>query len=99
MLCAIYKSSKKADTYLYIPKRDNFEDIPKALLDTFGKPIFVTLLALNKKPKVAGKPSKELQEILESKGFYLQLPPKTEDLLAKHRLDLGLNENPDVKFN
>lgn len=99
MLCAIYKSPKKADTYLYIPGRDKFEDVPAALLDTFGKPIFVTLLALNKKPKVAGKPSKELQDILTSKGFYLQLPPKPEDLLAKHRSDLGLSETPDVKFN
>ncbi|GBL03438.1 YcgL domain-containing protein [Glaciecola sp. KUL10] len=99
MLCAIYKSSKKADTYLYIPKKDYFEDIPKALMETFGQPIFVTLLALNKKPKVAGKPSIELQEILVQQGFYLQLPPKPEDLLAKHRKDLGLSETPDVKFN
>ena len=99
MLCAIYKSSKKADTYLYIKEREVFDDVPKALMDTFGKPIFVTLLALSKKPQVAGKPSPEMQKILLEKGFYLQLPPKAEDLLAKHRSDLGLSETPDVKFN
>lgn len=28
MLCSIYKSSKKEGTYLYIPKKDDFSQVP-----------------------------------------------------------------------
>ncbi len=39
MLCSIYKSPKKEGTYLYIPKRDDFSQVPDTLKQMFGKPI------------------------------------------------------------
>ena len=36
MLCVIYKSPKKAQTYLFIKQRDKFEDVPEALMAMFG---------------------------------------------------------------
>ncbi len=53
MLCAVYKSRKKADTYLYINKRDDFSEVPKMLLETFGLPKFVMLVPLHKPRKIA----------------------------------------------
>lgn len=80
MLCAIYKSPKKEGMYLYIEKRDRFEDLPEGLLEVFGKPIFVMLFNLKgKKNLVQAANEKVLQEI-EEKGFYLHLPPKTDNL-------------------
>ena len=46
MLCAIYKSTKKEGMYLYVEKRDQFDKVPDALLNAFGKPIFVMLFNL-----------------------------------------------------
>lgn len=87
MLVAVYKSTKKADTYLYLPKRDDFSHIPKALLDTFGKAVFVMLLPLQKRNKLAQVDINKLKSELEEKGFYLQLPPPQENLLKVHLAD------------
>lgn len=85
MLVAVYKSSKKADTYLYLPKRDDFSLVPKALIEMFGKPIFVMLVPLMKRSSVALIDSKKLQAELEQHGFYLQIPPPVDNLLKQHR--------------
>jgi len=90
-LCAVYKSPKKADTYLYIEKRDDFSDVPEALMHTFGSPIFVTLVPLSKHEHIANISRSSFIEKVKEHGFYLQLPPKEKSLLALHRESLGLN--------
>ena len=47
MLCAIYKSSKKEGAYLYIPKKDDFSQVPDALMQMFGKPTMVMMIKLD----------------------------------------------------
>ncbi len=98
MLCAVYKSLKKADTFLYVEKRDDFSKVPKGLLETFGTPIFVILINTEKKTSVAGLAQSDFIRKFEENKFYLQLPPKTEDLMEAHRLANGLDKVPDVKF-
>jgi uncharacterized protein YcgL (UPF0745 family) len=98
MLCAVYKSRKKADTYLYINKRDDFSEVPKMLLETFGLPKFVMLVPLHKPRKVANISIEKLTKNLREKGYYLQIPPTEESLLSQHRRSQGLNEQPDKKF-
>ena len=98
MLCAVYKSSKKADTYLYVPKKADFSDVPQVLLDMFGKPIFVMLIPMHKERKIGPISTKQLAEALQDKGFYLQLPPSEDSLLVKHRRQQGLSDQPDKKF-
>jgi uncharacterized protein YcgL (UPF0745 family) len=98
MLCAVYKSRKKADTYLYINKRDDFSEVPKMLLETFGLPKFVMLVPLHKPRKIANISIEKLTKNLKEKGFYLQIPPTEESLLSQHRRSQGLNEQPDKKF-
>ena len=46
MFCAIYKSSKKEGAYLYIPKKDDFSQVPDTLMQMFGKPIMVMVVKL-----------------------------------------------------
>lgn len=89
MLCAIYKSSKKTETYLYVEKRDDFSKVPAPLLASFGRPSFVLMFNLaGNKPLVNAEKEKVLQEV-QDKGFYLQLPPRQENLLAVHRNQQG----------
>ena len=91
MLCAIYKSSKKQDTYLYIPGRDDFSKVPEALLKTFGTPVFMMIMPLKKDRKLGQVDIHKLRTELKTKGFYLQLPPPTENLLKTHLQQQNLN--------
>jgi uncharacterized protein len=84
VLCAVYKSSKKAETYLYVPGRDDFQRVPKALLQTFGSPIFLMIMPLKAERKLAQVDVAKLRSELSEKGYYLQLPPPEENLLSAH---------------
>lgn len=98
MLCAVYKTRKKDSMYLYVPKKGHFDDVPDVLMDMFGKPELVTLVALDKHEKLAGVEKQNLVDAFNDKGFYLQMPPKVDSLLEQHREALGLSKMPDKKF-
>ncbi|WP_115718085.1 YcgL domain-containing protein [Gallaecimonas mangrovi] len=89
MLCAVYKSAKKVDTYLYVPGKGDFSQVPAELLEMFGAPVFVTQLLLNSERKLARMTADQMKAHLEEKGFYLQLPPPQEDLLKTFRASQG----------
>ena len=84
MLCAVYKSSKKSETYLYVLGRNDFSKVPEALLKTFGKPVFMMIMPLKKDRVMARVQIDKLRTDLKINGFYLQLPPPTENLLKIH---------------
>lgn len=98
MLCAVYKSQKHEGMYLYVPNKDNFDDVPDVLKDKFGKPELVTILSLDKREKLGSVDKQKLVSELKEKGFYFQMPPKEDDLLMAHRTSLGLQATPDKKF-
>lgn len=88
-LCAIYKSKIKEEMYLYVEKRDQFEQVPETLRQMFGKPEFVMMFNLmGDKPLVRAKNEEVLQKLAEQ-GYYLQMPPPPENLhnafLAQHK--------------
>ena len=85
MICAVYKSRKKEQTYLYIERRDDFSRVPAELMTLFGPPQFVMLLPLSKHPRLPGIEPQTLVEALQRQGFFLQLPPPVESLLVQHR--------------
>ncbi|KGJ87476.1 YcgL domain-containing protein [Thalassotalea sp. ND16A] len=89
MLCAVYKSPKKQETYLYVLKRDDFSAVPEALLTTFGTPQLVTLINLANRDKLALADIDKVKAGMQLHGFYLQLPPPTENLLKTHRASNG----------
>ena len=91
MLTAVYKSSKRANTYLYIEKRDDFSKIPDPLMDTFGTPLYVMMFDLSKREKLGIADIKLVQSELTDKGFYLQLPPKEENLLEELKKQNGVD--------
>ncbi|WP_127477686.1 YcgL domain-containing protein [Sulfurivermis fontis] len=84
MKCFIYKSSKKDQLYLYLPRQDDFKDVPPILMDTMGQPVFVMELELNPERKLARANVAEVLAGLADRGFYLQMPPK--DPLADMRV-------------
>jgi uncharacterized protein YcgL (UPF0745 family) len=94
MLIAVYKTPKKAGMYLYIPRKDDFSEVPEPLMAQFGSPQLVMLLPPHKHTVIAGVDAQKLVSDIASQGFYLQVPPKEQDLLVEHRLNQGLTAQP-----
>lgn len=93
MLTAVYKSKKKADTYLFVEKRDDFSKVPEPLLTMFGQPQYVMLINLAKRSHLGGADLSLVEKALTDVGFYLQLPPPTTNLLAEHRKQNGVESD------
>lgn len=81
-MCSIYKSAKRPDTYLYIPFKSDFSELPETLTLMWGEPELVMHLDLEKKAKLALANIEEVKSKLSEDGYYLQMPP-TEDDLAR----------------
>ena len=77
----VYKSPKKAETYLYTPKSQSVEELPEALLAVFGTPELVMDMLLTPEKKLARVEAVKVLDALEAQGFYLQMPPAKEDYM------------------
>lgn len=95
-LAAVYKSKAKPDTYLYLPAKDDFTQVPEALLTRFTHPQLVMMLPLPNDKPMPQVDKEKLQQALTEQGFYLQLPPVCESLLEEHRINLGLPPKPET---
>ena len=76
MHCKVFRSDRKAETYLYLADDILFADLPEDLREHFGEPAFVMRLKLAKERKLARVDVVRVIESLSEQGFYLQLPPK-----------------------
>ena len=81
MLTAVYKSKKKADTFLFIEKRDDFSKVPEPLMAMFGQPQYVMIINLAKRTQLGVADLDTLKQSLSDQGYYLQIPPPEENLL------------------
>ncbi|ASP49087.1 YcgL domain-containing protein [Cognaticolwellia beringensis] len=93
MLCSVYKSSKKLQTYLYVNNRDDFSEVPDALMKMFGKPVMVTVLNLSSKVKLGFADLEKVKVSLADQGYYLQLTPQEEDMLKGHKASMNTAKN------
>lgn len=75
-LCTVFRSDKRAETYLYLASGQAFEDLPPELRQAFGEPCFVMALNLSANRRLARVDARLVLEHLEAQGFYLQLPPE-----------------------
>lgn len=85
MLCTVFRSTKRADTYLYLPHSAVFADLPEPLRQHFGQPIQVMTFALSDKRKLAQLSVEELRQHLNDPGYYLQIPPPVTNLLQQEK--------------
>lgn len=85
MFCAIYRSAKRDQTYLYVEKKDDFSRVPEDLMHSFGQPVLAMLFPLDGRKKLAFADLEKVKKALTEQGFYLQIPPPPEDLLKQHR--------------
>ena len=85
MLCHIYRSNLKPDTYLYLLKRDDFSAVPQDLMKVFGEPEYSFSFDLQPERKLAKENTGEVIANLEKQGFHLQLQADEliEQMLAR----------------
>ena len=76
----VFKSLKKLDTYLYLDKLQNFEELPSGLRDSFGQYELVLEMELSPERKLARADTNQVLADIALKGFYLQLPPTIDEL-------------------
>ena len=79
IICQIYRSPKEEGMYLYVKKEEGLTKVPDELLALFGKPQPAMVLLLKAEKKLARVSVEKVLENLVSQGFYLQLPPRSEE--------------------
>lgn len=83
MLAHVYKSLKKADTYLYLAARDDFARLPEPLRTQLGALQFVLEVDLAPGRKLAQADPEVVRGNLAARGFHLQFPPTMADPMSE----------------
>jgi uncharacterized protein len=75
MRCAVYKSRRRANAYLYVEAKNELRRVPQALLRVLGRLELVLTLELDAQRTLAQADPHEVRRQLLEQGYYLQLPP------------------------
>lgn len=75
MRCWIYRGSKRDGLYLYLAEAERFDQVPEAVLQAMGRLELAMELELRPGRRLARADVARVLHELESRGFYLQLPP------------------------
>jgi hypothetical protein len=86
MQCFVYASLHKADTYLWLARREAFDVLPEPLALMLGELRFVMEVHLDAQRELPAEDTRQVLEHLHEQGWHLQLPPK-ETLAAANQLD------------
>ncbi|WP_418140097.1 YcgL domain-containing protein [Marinobacter sp. MA] len=85
---SVFRSSKKSDTYLFVRRGQNWEDLPESLRGIFGRPVHSMDLVLTPDRKLARTTGKQVLEAINEKGFFLQMPEEQESYVVDFKRKL-----------
>lgn len=71
----IYKGSRRAETYLYVPGEDDFQRVPEDLLAALGTLELVMQIELDEQRRLARVDAEEVMKSVSRVGYFLQLAP------------------------
>ena len=81
MRCFVFKSLRKADTYVYLADREGAGLLPPPLQAALGELAFVMELDLPPGRKLAREDADKVRENLAARGFHIQFPPDRNAVL------------------
>ena len=87
VLCQIYRSTRQNEMYLYVNALEGLSKVPQALLEKFGEPEPAMSLVLNPERKLVRADVTRVIEALGESGYYLQMPPRPEELVEQQLQD------------
>ncbi|MEW5833756.1 MAG: hypothetical protein B7X39_01140 [Lysobacterales bacterium 14-68-21] len=85
MHCYVYASLRKADSYLWLARRDAFDLLPAELTTLLGQLRFALEVDLDENRRLPLEDARQVLANLRERGWHLQLPPA--DGLAGHQPD------------
>ena len=83
MLAHVYKSLKKADTYVFLAGRDDIARLPEPLRTHLGALQFVLEVDLTPQRRLAQADPVVVMENLAARGFHIQFPPTMADPMTE----------------
>jgi uncharacterized protein len=83
MQAFVYRSARRAGTYVYLAERDGFARLPGALAESLGALEFVLELELAPERRLAREDPEQVRRNLAAQGWHLQLPPPPESAAAR----------------
>jgi uncharacterized protein YcgL (UPF0745 family) len=75
MQAYVYKSLRKADTFVFLAARDDFARLPEAVRAQLGELAFVLDVALTPDRRLALSDPQAVRANLAAHGFHVQFPP------------------------
>jgi uncharacterized protein YcgL (UPF0745 family) len=75
MQCFVYRSARKAESYLYVSRRDDFGAVPAPILAALQPLQFVLELTLAPERRLARVDAAEVRAALAQRGWFVQHPP------------------------
>jgi uncharacterized protein YcgL (UPF0745 family) len=74
MLIEVFRSARKAETYLYLPKGADPASLPASLRQVFGRLEYVLGMNLTAERRLARYTGAEVLDAIVAQGFFLQMP-------------------------
>ena len=71
---SVFRSTKKADTYMYVRRGQVWGDLPEDLRAIFGKPALAMELIMTPEKKLARTTGRAVLDAIADKGFFMQMP-------------------------
>ncbi|RBP25710.1 hypothetical protein DET50_12153 [Marinobacter pelagius] len=89
---SVFKSSRKADTYVFVRRGQDWDELPEGLRGIFGAPIHSMDLLLTPDRKLARTTGQQVLEAIKEKDFYLQMPEEQEGYVVEFKRKLEQHE-------
>ena len=81
MQCFVYRCARRAETFVYLARQDDFERIPAAVRTGLGALTLVMTLDLDARRRLAREDIAVVRRNLQQQGLHIQFPP---DIAALH---------------
>ncbi|KAA1175074.1 YcgL domain-containing protein [Marinobacter salinexigens] len=85
---SVFRSSKKNDTYIFVRRGQNWDDLPEALRSIFGAPVHSMDLIITPDKKLARTTGQQVLDAIEEKDFYLQMPEERDGYVVEFQRKL-----------
>ncbi|MBU2875218.1 YcgL domain-containing protein [Marinobacter salexigens] len=90
---SVFRSSKKSDTYIFVRRGQNWEELPESLRGIFGNPIHSMDLVMTPERKLARTTGEQVLSALAEKYFFLQMPEEQDSYVVDFRTKPGLRNS------
>lgn len=80
MQCFVYRSMRHVDTYLFVPRAEDFDDVPEDLREHLGRLVFAMELELTPERSLARTDGQQVMDQFAERGYYLQMPDRWKPL-------------------